>query len=776
MVVSEHRPFNVLVLGSTQAGKSSLIKKLQQLSVIEHGEEPAIGHGGISKTTEVTTYSLKIPFTEWQLVEKGSGTEIRVPRDEESLFKKKGLASRKDMTVEAINPEPEYVHLNLIDTPGLSDSAGRDAQHICKVLEILDQYSKHPTLNYISAIFLVIKSTSPFSSNAKEIFKYYERCMPNLFRGAAIINTNFTVVDWKSDYQDAKRENERSVLPITNTRMKKMQTRCDALSNDPEFKEGGSSQHFFIDSKPETPFEEYITREQITDILRFTKYQPSLPIRQMWFCKTSDWLAVDAMLINWLRTARQLFGDNEKELLEKSSNSEKVYANTVKALDACNVDLNTVEQELAMLDVDTEYILTSETTASKSGFQIFTSALAFRGARDSYTITETKVDIFHVTASDNETGMWMRKDQSPTTRTWTGHYQANLGYSPKLPVRSWTTNREFYAKEIRALQEKKTSLIAQRDGLAFNERLLKPEAVTDHRDETLKLGRFVGICDEIIRKLNADKLPLGDASNSIALKRYTRRQESDRIVVTPDDLYRVAYLADKELPYALSAKGKLIFGDSGSAVGERTFWEEIDLLEREEGANSEAETKIGEDDWGAGQRADDWETEHPQARRRKKGTQTHREEKNSHKPDGSTQTGRTRPAQVPQLGPRPVDDVQSGTQGPFHATTIEPYQSPLMQPAQVQQNGSLLQQNSPTQNAHPSQMATVEPPPNPTIQPARAPRSEPHGGRNWQADAFDSPETSEKTQLPRPPHVIRTSEMPDHYDSAHSKSGCCTIL
>jgi GTPase SAR1 family protein len=589
----ENRPFNVLVLGQTQAGKSSLIKKLQQLSVTKEHNSPRVGRSGRSVTTDVTMYPLKLPYTDWQLIEKSSGKQVKVPQDEDSILKRKGLAKRKDLTVDAVSSDPEYIYINLIDTPGLSDSEGRDAQHICNVLEALDRNSKsgNSALKYISAIFLVIMSTSPFSRNAKEIFKYYEKCMPNLFRGAAIINTNFTVAEWRSDYQQAKEEHGDSILPMANTRLKRMQARCDALDNDPDFKNGCSSLHFFIDSNPaeEFPFEEYTARNQITDILRFVKYQPSMPIKEMWLCKTDDWLAVDAVLIDWLRTARQLFEDSEKNILGKASNGEKVYANTIKLLNSTTSEIETIEEKLAMLDVDTEYTLAMENTAAKSFLEVAGSAALWRGARDSLTIQVSKVDQFHVTASDNETGKWTSRGQTPASGSWTGHYQALWGKSPKLIARAWTVTREFHSAEVTDLKERKKRLVTQREECLFNADILKPDNASQGREEALKLGRFVGTCDAIIRKLNADKLPLNDKSNTFAMKRYQRRQNNNQPQVTQDDLYRIAYLEDPELPYALAVNAKTICVNSINAVDEKSFWNELEEISAEPDSKVEKE-------------------------------------------------------------------------------------------------------------------------------------------------------------------------------------------
>ncbi|KAM0550742.1 hypothetical protein ACHAPJ_008807 [Fusarium lateritium] len=293
---------NVILIGTSQSGKSTLINKFRSLAIGPNSLPPpaAVGKGTLACTREPFLYEFDIPMTDFVLVEGPKCTPVESPDDERSIFDL-GLWKRKDLQVQERDPYAHIARLRLLDTPGLDeDKPEMNAKNIEKVLQRLSALSESADLEkrYISAVMFVIMSGNSFNDSLQKWYHHYQRCMPNLFGSIAVINTNFKLKDWKSEY--AKSALSKITLggvklSSRDAKMKlRRETWAEIFHSDPT--------HFYIDSNPKsgTPFQDFVAANTIYDIMLYLRSQGKLPIENIRLVKLPQMTAIDVHVAGYL--------------------------------------------------------------------------------------------------------------------------------------------------------------------------------------------------------------------------------------------------------------------------------------------------------------------------------------------------------------------------------------------------------------------------------------------------------------------------------------------
>ena len=130
-------PINILVIEPSQNGKSTFIKKLCSAASVKGQDEPPVGEGTFSCTRDAAVYPISISTTTYRFVDTLTNKEIEILEDEGRILQH-DIWKQKRARVEPVDPEAPEVHLRLIDTPGLDDSRGNDAENIQNVFEKLN--------------------------------------------------------------------------------------------------------------------------------------------------------------------------------------------------------------------------------------------------------------------------------------------------------------------------------------------------------------------------------------------------------------------------------------------------------------------------------------------------------------------------------------------------------------------------------------------------------------------------------------------------------------
>lgn len=547
--MEEAKPVTVVVIGPTQNGKSTFINMARSLSK-QSSDAVKIGNGSESCTVDCEAKDLLIPLTSYKLVDPSTGRDIPIPDDEEELFD--SLWGKKRYQVVPVGPERPPIRLRIIDTPGLDDSKGRDAEHIQKVLQAV---VKEP---FITAIAFICSVGNAFSAGFQDVYEYYSHCMPNLMApGAlAVINTNFSVTTWQQMHERIVEESGMTTFPKESKTSRLVGAltahapTMPSLSRPKSTKEivmagrrkafnkifGKDPVHFFIDSKPDrrSPFEQMVSRNNFVDILNFLSDKGNMPTGQMNLNKSPAMSRVDNVLATLLFSAKTNWQMDQTSLQQLAQNNGdkmvKARSNIQRRIGQSKNDIETWEKELARLDNDTEYALTPNITihedmSTANRVWMGITARRFKGTK---VITEHTIPKFFVEAKSNNPKLsrWTNTSGSEAvTKSWRGEYEANWAEVPDLTARTYTWNKFWYHERIEDLEER---LANKRVDLKVDEKDLADIQKIDSNSETVEskrirvLNDLIAKADALIRELQTESVPLDTGFNDTAQRRYRK--------------------------------------------------------------------------------------------------------------------------------------------------------------------------------------------------------------------------------------------------------------
>lgn len=179
--------YNILLLGPTQAGKSTFIESVKLYAdpsyVVDTGR---IGSGNESCTSnvhvEVVTTSLPI-YRLYDLDDDNREFDTSRIKDEKA-FKK--FLAREDALELLADEEPDAtkVQFRIFDTPGLDDTKGNDIQNIAKVLSALSG------LNELHLVLIMDSHHVPLVQSQKAAFSTYFDLFQRLKDLMTIVHTH----------------------------------------------------------------------------------------------------------------------------------------------------------------------------------------------------------------------------------------------------------------------------------------------------------------------------------------------------------------------------------------------------------------------------------------------------------------------------------------------------------------------------------------------------------------------------------------------------------
>ncbi|KAF3093200.1 hypothetical protein TWF706_008815 [Orbilia oligospora] len=296
-------PINVLIVGETQQGKSTLVKHIHTYAGLPD-PDIKIGSGNVSCTRFSQYYELDINLRSYHL-EDTSGNKIEISKDN---YRKLCTYDNEDAKVALTAPESgisyQTTRFNILDTPGLDDSDGKDMDIMAGIL------AKAGELSHIHAIVYVRNSSTNFGESFKSFFGYLQRSMPSLARGLVIVHSSFTPMRVNShirqgkDWSEIRREGFKAA---TNLELA----------------------HFFMDNEPDTnsPLSMVLSLNETCALLSHIKEQPVQPASSFKLLKTPRMQQVDGFVINAVAEVRRVI----KNKLEESSKS--LTSNELKALE-----------------------------------------------------------------------------------------------------------------------------------------------------------------------------------------------------------------------------------------------------------------------------------------------------------------------------------------------------------------------------------------------------------------------------------------------------------
>ncbi|KAG0076371.1 hypothetical protein BGZ93_003324, partial [Podila epicladia] len=176
--------YNVLVVGETQSGKSTLIQYMKKYAdPTEVSDSSTLGNGAHSKTMEVISTSITTDLPEYHVIKKG-GDRLRYGVHGD-VYDYEEFLERKDLELKKGSPRlDKKVQFNLIDTPGLNTTVGDDETHIQKIFDALIKAKKIHLL-------LITVSCGPVTRGFKDAIQACADMFPGLKGIIAFVHTHF---------------------------------------------------------------------------------------------------------------------------------------------------------------------------------------------------------------------------------------------------------------------------------------------------------------------------------------------------------------------------------------------------------------------------------------------------------------------------------------------------------------------------------------------------------------------------------------------------------
>ncbi|KAF9298582.1 hypothetical protein BGZ74_009308 [Mortierella antarctica] len=328
------RTYNVLFLGETQSGKSTLIESLIHYNI----NKDNIGDGIFSLTKVVTTTTIHTNLPSYFVTDMaGKQVDHRdfLNGDQEDYLDE--LNDRKRYRLEREEPTFTTATFNLIDTPGLNDTTVTDEVNIAKIFK---------GLKGIRSIDLVVitVTNNPFTDFLVDALKVYVSLLPEL-------NSNVVFVHTRFDYSRLHPEERTFEQPLRE----KKHFFGELVGRD-------SVPHFMIDNDIGSvgTIRNCITQNTLRGLLAIAKLNQPVPLQIMYVNKTEKMRAVEIILkqkcdAKITALEAELLGENEtKETVLKR---RVTIENEIATLEQ---DLQPVSRDLAYYDKDTLHLLYKE--------------------------------------------------------------------------------------------------------------------------------------------------------------------------------------------------------------------------------------------------------------------------------------------------------------------------------------------------------------------------------------------------------------------------------
>ncbi|KAG0028726.1 hypothetical protein BGZ82_008275 [Podila clonocystis] len=497
--------YNILVLGETQSGKSSLIQCMRKYAyppaVID---TTALGTGFLSHTMEVKTETIITDLPE-HYVANQNGDVIDYRKFLKTLDGNVYgdlVNMRKDLEMKKGDSRlPKIVKFNVIDTPGLNATGGDNEKHVHTIFH---------ALNEVKAIHLLIITiaSGPFTQGLQDAIKHYADMFPDFSGIITFVHTRF---DYKNSHPafvqetraiDLKAENLHRILGRT------------------------SFPHFKIDCNihNKRPIRECITQNTIQEILELATFNRPVDMVQTVVHKTRKMCDIDQYLkcqfesaiagieTRWLRHPSE-----GKVLAEIFRNETKIHEleARIKVLDEFFVHHNVAQPEVlfeARLDM---------VCGAVGKDQTITVRCQESGAPG---ISIERDLLCHKIQLVKEIG---RRKDGESWESWSAYFRPTSSRHCVLHVKIYTTRREKYRTEIEEkLREYYELLCKLQEAIQRrqeNARLHETwpqqikDAVVDHAEKVRVLGILASefLVPEVFNALMDAEVYIGNMSQCL---------------------------------------------------------------------------------------------------------------------------------------------------------------------------------------------------------------------------------------------------------------------
>ncbi|KAG0028727.1 hypothetical protein BGZ82_008276 [Podila clonocystis] len=481
--------YNVLILGETQSGKSTLIQYMRKYADPEiEIDTKSLGTGFLSQTKKVITTTIDTDLPEYHVEEKGVGKVdyrefINLPDEydyDDSLNIHNGLETKR-----AVSRLPKTAKFNLIDTPGLNSTTSDDEVHVHQIFHGLN---KIKTIHLI----LIAISSGPFTQGLRDAIRCYADMMPEFNGILAFVHTH-------CDY--------KRLHPACIQTSNAIELRVQSLH---EIMGGANFPHFKIDCDVynKKPIRKCLTLNTIQRILELATLNQPINMFQTVVNKTRKMRDIDnilrskfeetsAAIANSPRLKDQEEGELLTQIFRNETEIHRLEAR-IKVLDEFFV-----RHDVPLLEILHEERCDMDYEADGQGKNI-TIRYPEEGERDKFTIKMREllshsINVIEEIPTDEKQKRWAKEGQS-TWKTWQGRFERTSAQHSVLHVKIYSTKSDMHQEEIaerrkehKKLKEELEVATKFRDTHALHNESKKQQIkeIVDNHSEGIQILGFV---------------------------------------------------------------------------------------------------------------------------------------------------------------------------------------------------------------------------------------------------------------------------------------------
>ncbi|KAF9370387.1 hypothetical protein CPC16_003741 [Podila verticillata] len=496
--------YNVLVLGETQSGKSTLIEYMRKYANPNVKiNTDALGTGFLSHTTDINITTIPTDLPEYSVTNKSGvkvdyGDFMKYPDEydyEDAINVRKGFTSTIG--------DPRLLKqakFNLIDTPGLNATGGDDEAHVQKIFNGL---IKAKTIH----LLIITISSGPFTQGLQDAIRCYVDMFPDFNGIIAFVHTHF---DYKN-FHPARTQVSHAI----GLRMERLHT-IMGRKTFPHFK-------IDCDIYNKKPIRECITQNTIQKILELATFNRPVDMLHTVINKTRKMRDIDnilrdkfeatsATIEKTLRFKVPEEGDLLTEIFRRETRIHKLDAR-IKVLDEYLVRHDVEVPEILHEErIDKDFEIEGEDKSITIRYPA-TGELDF--AIDHRDLLHRNVKINEEIGSKEDKELW---------KSWQGNFERTSPQNAVLHVKIYTAKSNIHQADIVQKREEHRRLVSElqvtirhRDHHARqNERMKEQikEIVASHSEGIQILGLVTNeyLTPKIFADLMAAEAYMGDTA------------------------------------------------------------------------------------------------------------------------------------------------------------------------------------------------------------------------------------------------------------------------
>ncbi|KAF3906829.1 hypothetical protein ABW21_db0200083 [Orbilia brochopaga] len=422
--------FNVLVIGETQQGKSTLVRNLLEYAKLPEADIK-VGNGNRACTANPQDYEMVIPLRSYHL-EDHIGNNLKVDKDNYSDLIDFGEDDAK-VVQDLPDDQVQTIKFRFLDTPGLNDTEGRDMELMAGIL------GKAADMKYVNAVIYVRKIDKHFGNSFQDFLGYFQRSMPSLAGGLIIVHSAYTTMKVEKFLREGKSPAEM---------------RRDAF----KAATGLDLAHFFMDNNPDiySPLAVMQSLNETHNLLSHIKVQQEHSVSDFRLLKTPGMQSVDMHITNALQEVKRVVQSQLEEAKKVLSAAQQRSLEDEVEVAKMKRQIDQITKELNHLENGPDICLGSKTVVeeySLIGHLLMSGQLNLGGDWHEF---DADCPIAYVRKSSTGRSSWLHERLRGTN--WRGQLSAGLFASINGSVTFYAKSSVKHQNEIRLLKNNKANL------------------------------------------------------------------------------------------------------------------------------------------------------------------------------------------------------------------------------------------------------------------------------------------------------------------------------